>query len=82
LVSWPHLNVTRPNGPTWNEQLRGQGILHAKITEYNQSNLFLAELVRLTVAREQEKYPLLDDRITRNVSEIQGNAHTLFFHLK
>jgi hypothetical protein len=76
------LNQKRPNGPTWNEQLRAQGLLHAKISEYNQSNLFLAELVRLTVAREQDKYPVLHDRITRNVGEIVDDAHTLFYSLK
>ena len=78
----PSLDQKRPNGPIWNEQLRAQGLLHAKISEYNHSNLFPAELVRLTVAREQEKYPLLHDRITRNVGEIVGDAHTLFYSLK
>jgi hypothetical protein len=76
------LNSSRPNGPTWKKQLRARGLLHARISEYNHSNLFLAELVRLTVAREQEKYPLLYDRITCNVGEIQGDAHTLFYTLK
>jgi hypothetical protein len=48
------------------------------ISEYNQSNLYLA----VTLAREKDKYPILHDRITRNVGDIQNDAHTLFYSLK
>jgi hypothetical protein len=34
------------------------------------------------VARKQDKYTLLHDRITRNLGEIQDDARTLFYSLK
>ncbi len=73
---------TRPNGPTSKDIMKARGMLQTHICEYNQANLFLVEVIKTTVTKEQKTFPVLTNFIKTNLSEVRTDAHTLFYAVK
>lgn len=60
-----HTNkVTRPNGSTDNDIKQAHGMLQMHICEYNQANLFLAEVIKIKVTQEKKNFSVLHKFIT------------------
>ncbi len=66
------------SGSTTEVKLKVRNYLQTRVSDYNQANHFLAEVITHTVSKQQSIFFHLHSHIISNKNQLQHDAHTLF----